>query len=103
MESFSKNRYSTIEAPSYMEKTGFDFTATGARDSEGKYGASITYTMLNPSTKKKQQFTKFVYMDQNDPSSFYNLSENINSIWTNYQMQTGNWEKQFSNSSLISY
>ena len=103
MEAFSKNRFNTVEAPSYMEKTGFDFTATGVLHSDGRYGANITYTMLNPSTKKKQQFNKFVSMDQNDPSSFYNLSETINSIWTNYQMQTGNWEQQFSNSSLISY
>lgn len=103
METFSRNKYGTVEAPSYMEKTGFDFVATGARDSDGRYGASVTYTMLNPSTRKKQQFSKFIQMDPNDPSSFFNLSENINTVWTNYQNQTGNWEDQFSNSSLISY
>lgn len=103
METFSRNKYGTVEAPSYMEKTGFDFSATGARDSDGKYGASVTYTMVNPTTKKKQEFSNFVYMDPNDPSSFYNLSENINSVWTRYQNQTGNWEQQFSNSSLIPY
>ena len=103
METFSKNKYGTVEAPSYMEKTGFDFVATGARDSDGKYGANVTYTMMNPTTRKKQQMSKFVYMDPSDPSSFFNLSENINSVWTSYQNQTGNWEQQFSNSSLISY
>jgi hypothetical protein len=96
MEAFSRNKFATVNAPKYMEATGFDFNATGAQDATGKYGASLTYTMMNPNTKKKEQKTEFVPMDATDPSSYFNLSEHINKVWTNYQTFTGNWEDQFS-------
>lgn len=103
MENFSRNPNARVEAPSSMAATGFDWTAAGVRNAEGQYGINLGFTLLNPQKGVRESTSRFYQLDPNDPANFLQISEMINSTWTNYQNATGIWESQFDEQELMSY
>jgi hypothetical protein len=95
LSTFAKKKFSKVEAPQYMEATGFDFTATGANNPEGKYGINLTTRSLNPTTKKWTSITEFHKIDSSNPNSYHEITETINALFTRYQMIHSNWQSQF--------
>lgn len=103
MESFSRDPGAVVEAPISMTATGFDWTASGSRNTQGQYGVNIDFKMLNPEKGKRQSLSRFYPLDPNDPGSFLQISELINSTWTDYQNMSGIWEAQFDEQELMAY
>lgn len=103
MENFSRNPMARVEAPTSMAATGFDFTAAGVKNNSGQYGVNIDFTMLNPQKGIKEGTSRFFQIDPNDPSQFLQISEMVNSTWTNFQQATSIWEEQFSQQDLLQY
>lgn len=103
MEGFSRNPMARVEAPTSMTATGFDFTAAGVRNSNGQYGVNIDFTMINPQKNVKEGTSRFFQLDPNDPTQFLQISEMVNSTWTNYQNASSIWEEQFSQQELLQY
>jgi len=103
MENFSRNPNARVEAPSNMTSTGFDWTAAGVRNSKGQYGINLGFTLLNPQKGVRENTSRFYQIDPNDPQQFMQISELINSTWTNYQNATGIYESQFDEQDLIQY
>jgi hypothetical protein len=103
MEDFSRNPMARVQAPASMAATGFDFTAAGVRNNNGQYGVNIDFTMLNPQKGVKEGTSRFFQIDPNDPSQFMQISEMVNTTWTNFQNATSIWEEQFSTQDLLQY
>ena len=103
MENFARNPMARVQAPASMSATGFDFTAAGVRNNNGQYGVNIDFTMLNPQKGVKEGTSRFFQVDPNDPSQFLQISEMVNSTWTNFQNATSIWEEQFDQQDLLQY
>jgi hypothetical protein len=103
MENFARNPNARVEAPSSMAATGFDWTASGVRNANGQYGVNLDFTMINPQKGVKEGTSRFFQLNPNDPEQFMQISEMINTTWTNYQNATGIWESQFDEQELMSY
>ena len=103
MENFARNPSARVEAPSSMAATGFDWTASGVRNASGQYGVNLDFTMVNPQKGVRENTSRFFQVDPNDPQQFMQISEMINSTWTNYQNATGIWESQFDDQELMAY
>lgn len=103
MENFARNPSARVEAPSSMAATGFDWTASGVRNGSGQYGINLDFTMVNPQKGVRENTSRFFQVDPNDPQQFMQISEMINSTWTNYQNATGIWESQFDEQELMAY
>jgi uncharacterized protein YoaH (UPF0181 family) len=103
MEDFSRNPMARVQAPASMTATGFDFTAAGVRNNNGQYGVNIDFTMLNPQKGVKEGTSRFFQVDPNDPSQFMQISEMVNTTWTNFQNATSIWEEQFDQQDLLQY
>lgn len=103
MENFSRNANARVEAPASMAATGFDWTAAGVRNANGQYGINLDFTMVNPQKGVRESTSRFFQLDPNDPQQFMQISEMINSTWTNYQNATGIWESQFDEQELMAY
>lgn len=103
MENFSRNPMARVQAPTSMSATGFDFTAAGVRNSNGQYGVNIDFSMINPQKGVKEGTSRFFQIDPNDPTQFAQISEMVNSTWTNYQNASSIWEEQFSQQELLQY
>ena len=103
MESFSRDPMARVQAPTSMSATGFDFTAAGVRNSNGQYGVNIDFTMINPQKGVKEGISRFFQIDPNDPTQFSQISEMVNTTWTNYQNASSIWEEQFDQQELLQY
>ncbi len=101
LDAFSKNKYAKIDAPTYMEATGFDFVASGGKNAQGQYGVNLDFTMVDPSTKKKSTVSRFVKIDPSDTDSYSDASQVVNDAWTNYQIASDVWESQFDTEELV--
>jgi hypothetical protein len=102
MEEFSRNKSARVEGPSYMEKTGFDFVATGMKNNYGQYGVNLDFKMINPQTKVVENLSKFVKLDPSNLSNYSDVSDVINNQWTNYLNASGAWNTQFDSETLVS-
>ena len=47
MEGLTRSKFATIHAPEFMEKSGYDFTLTGATDGNGAYGVKLVNKFYN--------------------------------------------------------
>jgi hypothetical protein len=95
LEGLSRNKFTTVHAPEYMEKSGYDFTLTGTTNAQGQYGVNLVNKFYNPSTKKWSTDNVFYKIDHSDPNSIFELSEIINAKFTKYQTEHKTWQGQY--------
>lgn len=70
MESFSRDPYSSVKAPSYLNNYGIDYTAQGADNSAGQYGVKLDFQWANPTTREVEYADYFIQADPGDPDSY---------------------------------
>lgn len=95
LEGLSRNKFTTVHAPEYMEKSGYDFTLTGTTNGSGEYGVNLVNRFYNPSTKKWSTDNTFYKINHSDPNSIFELSEIINAKFTRYQTEHKTWQNQY--------
>jgi hypothetical protein len=101
---FMTNRNAYVEAPSYMERIGFDYAITGVEDNNGAYGLGMTFRYLNPSTKKEE--SKYVFQkigNPNDPESYISAQRVISDMYENYVSQKVKYDKSSADEPLVPY
>ena len=95
LEGLTRSKFATIHAPEFMEKSGYDFTLTGATDGNGAYGVKLVNKFYNPSTKKWSIDDTYYPINYSDPNSIFELSEIINAKFTRYQKEHKTWQNQY--------
>lgn len=81
------NPFGTVKANSMKAATGFDYTVTGARNSDGQYGVNIYIKGDDPVTgKQKTMYTGFtVISDPSDPQIFQQLELSLAESYNRYK------------------
>jgi hypothetical protein len=86
-DSFASNSDATVNAPTYMKNSGFDWSVTGSFDEQGRKGLLFQGNVYNPETKKSNDLEpRFFAVDFGNPDEFVKVSQTINDIWTQYGM-----------------
>lgn len=84
---FATNSDATVNAPTYMKNSGFDWSVTGSFDEMGRRGLLFQGNVYNPDTKKSNDLNpRFFAVDFGNPDDFTKVSQTINDIWTQYGM-----------------
>lgn len=101
---FMTNQNAYVEAPSYMERIGFDYSVTGVEDNNGAYGLGMTFKYLNPATKKEE--SKYVFQkisNPKDPESYISAQRVISDMYENYVSQKVKYDNSSSDEPLVPY
>jgi hypothetical protein len=83
---FATNQFATVHSPNYMDATGFRYTAGGGANSAGQYGVEINFDLDNPVTGLKENVTKFIPGNANDPKFFDQINTTVSNAHNNYLM-----------------
>jgi hypothetical protein len=101
---FLTNRNARVEAPSYMERIGFDYSIAGVEDNTGAYGLGMTFSYYNPSTQKEESKYIFKKIDNpNNPESYTNAQRVISDMYENYITQKVKHDDSFVDENFIPY
>jgi hypothetical protein len=77
----AQNPYATIQSPTYMSNTGFDFSARGTNDINGGYGLVIDYSYFDNEIGAEQTGTEYVPMVQGDNKTLNELETSLNTLF----------------------
>jgi len=84
---FASDSTSTVNAPSYMKSSGFNWSVTGSFDENGRRGLLFEGEVYDPKAKVTRDLNqRFFHVDFGDPNDFVKVSQTINDIWTKYGM-----------------
>lgn len=101
---FLSNRNAHVEAPSYMERIGFDYSVAGVEDNNGAYGLGMTFKYYNPATKRDE--SKYVFQKINnpgDPESYTNAQRVISDMYENYITQKVKYDDSSADEPIVPY
>lgn len=104
LSAFMTNRNAYVEAPSYMERVGFDYAVTGVEDNTGAYGLGMTFKYFNPSTKKDE--TKYVFQkidNPGNPESYVSAQRVISDMYENYISQKVKYDDATGSEPVVPY
>lgn len=102
-EAFSRNPRATVNAPSYMANSGFDWTATGSYDPNGRYGVNLDFKLLSPEDKAYYHNRKFMELNPGDPEEFDKVSDYINKYQTWYEGEVDGVEELIEGGEVTGY
>jgi hypothetical protein len=88
-EAFSTNPKTSVKAPESMAKMGFDYTAVGTTDVDGRYGVQLVLKKKDPVSEKIITESHFLQVNPSDPESFTKLNTFINTSFNNYKYVYG--------------
>jgi hypothetical protein len=101
---FLSNRNARVEAPSYMERIGFDYSIAGVEDNNGAYGLGMTFNYYNPATKKDESKYVFQKIDNpRDPESYTNAQRVISDMYENYITQKVKYDGSSADEPVVPY
>lgn len=104
LSAFASNPNARVEAPSFMERVGFDYDVTGVEDNNGQYGLGMTFRYYNPSTNKEESNYVFQKISNpKDPDSYVSAQRIISDMYENYISQKVKHDKSLGSEPLVPY
>jgi hypothetical protein len=94
---FATDQFAVVNSPTYMDNTGFKYTAGGGINTAKQYGVQLNFLLDNPATGRKEPFDKFVVGNPNDPEFFAKIESIVNDAHTNYLLGRTGTEDQINN------